>query len=351
VTRYCPVCGLPTDAPFCPEDGVATLERVKAAGSGEVKNGDLVAKYRISGKLGKGGFGAVFSAVHTGTGQSVALKMLLSEDADESEIRRFHREARITAGLQHPNTVRVFDVGQTESGSLYIAMELLQGGSLEEELRQRGAGGILTQTEAIELAIPVLKALSEAHSQSLVHRDLKPGNIMYATIDGERVVKVLDFGIARINDSSLTGTGRSLGTPAYMSPEQVLGGNLDGRSDLYALGVILYRCVAGKLPFSDPNPLSVLYSHMHVPAPDLAATARTPVSVAFVDLVMRALAKEPDRRFANAREMRIALEAIRGLPEAELSDGVAASAAAETRPGEQAWRAEDAWPATDAAAG
>ncbi len=315
--RFCPVCGASTDGAFCPTDAVATF-RLGALGADAARFaiGDVIAgKYRVTRKLGQGGFGAVYEADHTGGLGKVALKMLALADQSPDDVRRFYREAQVTAQLRHANTVRVFDVGQAESGALFIAMELLQGYSLEDVLKDAAAKGqVLGQNDAVGIACDVLKSLSEAHGKGLVHRDLKPANLMVTEVDGDRVVKVLDFGIAHVQDSSLTGTGRALGTPAYMSPEQCSGQALDARSDLYALGVILYRCVVGKPPFSDPNPLTVMFAHAAQQPPDLFANARTQVSEPFVAAVMRSLAKEPAARFTNARDMRVALEEAARAP-------------------------------------
>ena len=314
--RYCPSCGLKTEAEFCPVDNVATLVRKELkAEANVVREGDVVAgRYRITGILGRGGFGAVYSAEHTGTQQHLALKMMLSsaDGADENEVRRFYREAQVTASLKHPNTVRVFDVGQTDDGALYIAMELLKGPTLEQTLRDCARDAkVMTEQETLNMAIPCLKSLHEAHGKKLVHRDLKPANIMLTeSSDDEPIVKVLDFGIARAQDSSLTGAGTALGTPAYMSPEQCQGSELDSRSDLYSLAVIMYRCVTGQPPFNDRNPLTVMFHHAASPVPDLGETALTPLTPGFVQCINKALAKKREERFESAKEMRTALEAV-----------------------------------------
>ena len=201
--RFCPVCGLSTEAPFCPTDHIATFT-LQSAGSEAARFavGDVVAgKYRVTRKLGQGGFGAVYEADHTGGLGKVALKMLALADQTIDDVRRFYREAQVTAQLRHANTVRVFDVGQAEGGALYIAMELLGGRSLEEALRDANAKGhVMSQGDAIGMAADVLKSLSEAHGNGLVHRDLKPANLMVTEVDGDRVVKVLDFGIAHVHE-------------------------------------------------------------------------------------------------------------------------------------------------------
>lgn len=285
-------------------------KRLRADPTVLVEGDILDGRYRVEGVLGRGGFGAVYAATHLGTEQKVALKMLLGSGDDEDEVRRFVREARITAKLRHPNTVRVFDVGETESGALYIAMERLHGPTLEERLKDlHRAGEAMEEPEACEIGISVLKSLGEAHRQGVVHRDLKPANVMLTEVEDERLVKVLDFGIARPQDSSLTGAGTSLGTPAYMSPEQCRGQELDGRSDLYSLGIILFRCVTGQVPFHDRNPLTVMFKHASEPLPDLRARARVPLSDGFATAIVRALSKSPQERYADAKDMRDALMA------------------------------------------
>lgn len=323
VPRFCPNCGAHTAEDYCAADGVATFElKTGDPEAAKLDPGALVAgKYRILRQLGRGGFGAVYEVEHTGGLGRMALKLLSLEQQDEDDIRRFYREAQVTAQLRHANTVRVFDVGQVHGGALFLAMELLRGKSLEEELKERGkVDRVMGQTEAIDMACDVLRSLSEAHSSGLVHRDLKPANLMRTEVDGELMTKVLDFGIAHVQDSSLTGTGRALGTPMYMSPEQCTGGPIDARSDLYSLGVILYRCVTGKVPFGDPNPLTIMFAHISQPPPDLYASARTPVNDAFAVALNRALAKAPDERFATAREMRAALETAKSAPLIDLPD-------------------------------
>ena len=317
-SRLCPVCGTLTDAARCPHDGTATI----SAGSFSrdalsYQTGDVVAgRYEIRAPLGRGGFGAVYAAEHLGTGQQVAIKML-SVDPDASSddvVRRFHREARVTARLTAQHTVRVFDVGRADDGPLFLVMELLRGVSLERVLREvESKGGLMSEAQALDVAIPTLKSLAEAHKAGLVHRDLKPANIMLARVgDDETVVKVLDFGIAHVADSTkLTAQGKALGTPAYMSPEQVRGKTVDGRADLYSLGILLFRCVTGRLPFDNSDPFALAFMHINEPVPDPRASAPE-LSEGFVDSLRRALAKNPAARFADARAMRHALESVRG---------------------------------------
>lgn len=316
VLRLCPDCGRRTPELLCPLDACATVIVRQYDPNAAVQEGTVIAgRYRVQDVLGRGGYGSVFAAVQVTTGQDVALKVLKPDfgGPDDATVRRFFREARVTAALSHPNTVRVFDVGQTEAGAFYIAMERLKGPSLEEVLQQRfSAGKVLTETEAIDLAVPVLRSLQEAHGRKLVHRDMKPANIVLADYGaGETVVKLVDFGIALTHGSSLTTSGMALGTPAYMSPEQCEAIDLDGRSDLYSLGIILYRCVTGDVPFSDRNPVAIMQSHLMSPLPDVRTRSPLPLSAGFLHVLETALEKEPSARFAHAAEMRQALEAAR----------------------------------------
>ncbi len=316
----------------CPEHGVETVALSEFARDAlSYTPGDTISgRYRITGTLGKGGFGAVYAAEHVSTLQEIAVKILSLDptSSDDDVVKRFFKEAQITARLSHPNTVRVFDVGQAEDGPLFLAMEMLRGPTLEQVLKHLSKNGRpMSDKQALDVAIPVLKSMTEAHKAGLVHRDLKPANIMMAQMGGdEPVVKVLDFGCARTQDSSLTAAGTALGTPQYMSPEQCMGEQLDGRSDLYSLGVIMYRCVVGKLPFTDKNPLSLMYMHTHLEPPDPATAGIRRVHPGLAEAIRKTLSKSRDDRYADAKAMRTALEEIRkevvNTPAAELSIAV-----------------------------
>ena len=279
--------------------------------------GDVVAgRFRITGVVGKGAMGAVHAAEHVATGQRVALKFMIVGDEEGVEfVSRFEQEARVMAGLRHPNTIRIYDFGRTDDGSMFMAMELLVGQPLDKVIRDATRRGeTMAETDAVNYGVQCLKSLGEAHGHGLVHRDLKPGNV-FLTDDGggETLVKVLDFGIARVQGSSLTNAGRILGTPSYMSPEQWQGGKVDARADLYAMGCLLYCCVTGQPPFAaGDNMLSLLSKHCYDPVPDPRPLARGPLSDAFVQVMLTALAKEASDRFADARAMRTALEAVAG---------------------------------------
>lgn len=315
--RMCPNCGTLGEESFCSKDGTPTIRISplrKHPRSYEV--GDVIGgRYRVTGALGAGGFAAVFAAQHTLTEQPVAVKLLAMDPGDASArvtVRRFFREAQVTAALTSPNTVRVFDVGQDEGGALYIAMELMRGESLEGLLKRRiKAENPLTEAEAIDLALPLLASLAEAHGKGLVHRDLKPANIFLAeTTDGERTVKVLDFGIARTSDSSLTLGGSIPGTPPFMSPEQCRGEEIDGRSDLYAIAVILYLSATANLPFYNTNVLKLMRMHAFDPAPDPRSKTSRPLGEGFARVLLRCLAKHPAERPRSAEALHDELVAV-----------------------------------------
>jgi serine/threonine-protein kinase len=279
------------------------------------KPGQVVAgHYEIRHLIGRGGYGAVFAATQRVSGQAVALKML-HRSHDPKGARRFEREAQVLARLQHINTVRVLDAGHDADGGMYLAMELLAGETLETLLRPQGGGRVdrvMTQADALDIAVQVLDSLTEAHAHGVVHRDIKPSNIMLVNHHGRRTVKLLDFGVATVTRAETLGaqamtTDHVVGTPTYMSPEQCLGQPADARSDLYSLAVVLYRCLCGRLPFDEQAAVNTMYAHVHMPARDLASAAPTPLSPGFATAVMKALAKEPHQRFANAGEMRTAL--------------------------------------------
>jgi serine/threonine protein kinase len=270
-------------------------------------------RYVVQREIGRGGFGCVFAARHTGTGQEMALKVISHVDSIEDMIiKRFFQEARVTSGLKHPNTIRVFDFGQDDSGLIYLAMELLNGCTLKQEFKKRlSEGRTFTEREAIRIGVGVARSLAEAHAAGLVHRDLKPDNIFLQEVaDEEPTIKVLDFGIVKLANSNLTlGSDSGVpGTPAYMSPEQVNKEELDGRADLYSLGIILYQMIALRVPFPGSNVVQILYNHVHEQPKDLRTMAKSPISDRFADIVHSLLSKDPNGRPKDARSLRRTLE-------------------------------------------
>lgn len=269
----------------------------------------LGGRYRVEGELGRGGMAKVFRGTDTVLGRPVAIKVLAPRFSDDASfVQRFRREAQAAARLSNPNVVGVFDTG-ADDGVHYIVMEYVEGRTLAEEL----AGGRILPERAIEIAQAVCDALAAAHAQGVIHRDIKPGNIML-TPSGQ--VKVADFGIARLTTSAETieQTAAVLGTAAYLSPEQAQGRPVDARSDLYSLGCVLYEMVTGRPPFVGDSPVAVASKQVLEP-PTPPSKLNPDVSPELEAVILRALAKNPDNRYASATEMREDLErARRGLP-------------------------------------
>lgn len=333
--RLCPQCGMETAALVCPQHHCPTVTRGSGSLS-QLQSGTVIdQRYRIEGQLGKGGFGAVFLASHVATKQQVVLKVLKPDlTEDPTQVQRFYNEARASSLLSHPHTVRVHDFGQTDGGLLYIAMERLHGKELAQALKE-SPGGRLSAARLLRIASAVCKSLSEAHHAGLVHRDLKPDNIFLCNVHGEdEFVKVIDFGIAKPVDApvdgGLTRTGFTVGTPKYMSPEQVMQRQLDGRSDLYSLGIVMYQSLCGEVPFAGTTPMETLMAHLQDRAKPLAE--RVPdLHPAVIGVVEKAMAKKPEERWADADQLRHALAAA--LADVEGSPGARGTAGQGPSPG------------------
>src|SRR5579885_1907194 len=253
-------------------------------------------RYVIKRKLGSGGMADVYLAEDQELGRRVALKLLNERHAaDEQFVERFRREAQSAAGLNHPNIVSIFDRGLAE-GTYYIAMEYLDGRTLKELLVRNGPTPIPI---AVDYARQILGALAFAHRNGIVHRDIKPHNIVVGP-DGR--LKVTDFGIARSGASQMTEAGSIVGTAQYLSPEQARGAPVDPRSDLYSLGIVLYEMLTGKVPFTGDTPVEIAMKHLsQIPEPPSKLRPQVPHDLDAV--VMRAIAKDPDQRYASAEEM------------------------------------------------
>ena len=228
----------------------------------------------------------------------------------DGDVRRFRNEATILERLRHPNTIRVFDSGETPGGLLYIVTELLEGGTLADEIAAHGALG---ERGTLPIALQVCRSLREVHSRDIVHRDLKPGNIYLAGEGAQRVVKVLDFGIARMGRGfTIAAPGQLLATLPYMSPEQAAEELVSYKSDLYALGVVMYECLTGVLPFPGPTPLDFVRQHTLAQPPTLRDVAPASIDPDTEALVMSLLQKDPARRPATAIVLSHQLESLFG---------------------------------------
>lgn len=288
--------------------------------SGRLLNG----RYRLDSLIGRGGMAEVWRGEDQRLGRRVAVKLLDHAGTVDSVVfARFTREARTVARLSHPNIVAAHDFG-FDGDTSYLVMELIEGDSLATRL----AAGPLTVGDAVAIAGQICDALAAAHAAGIVHRDIKPANVLLTPAG---TVKVCDFGIARLQHgghAGLTATNTVIGTSDYMAPEQASGGPVDARTDLYALGCVLYAMLTGTPPFTGDNPLSVLSQHLHrTPAP--VATQRPGVPAALAALVDSLLAKRPEDRPASAAEVRSRLAAMTALPSTDEATGAADTGGAE----------------------
>ncbi len=275
--------------------------------SGVVTIGSLLdGRYRVDAVLGVGGMGRVYKAEHTGIGRAVAIKVLHTRLGGSKEAaQRFQREALASGRLDHPNIVGVSDFGVLEDGSLYLVMEALEGEALGKRLEREKR---IPWPEALAIIRGVLAGLHHAHDKGVVHRDIKPDNIFLARKDGEQVIKILDFGIAKLyagnaDDPATTRAGLTVGTPAYLSPEQAVGGAITPASDLYSTSVVLYEMLTGRAPFTDEDPLAMLTAHVSKDPPpftEVAPDLELPPGIEPV--IQHGLAKVSVERISSAVE-------------------------------------------------
>jgi serine/threonine-protein kinase len=279
----------------------------------DVNVGEILAgKYRVERVIGRGAMGVVVAATHLQLGQQVALKFLTAEALQHPEaLTRFGREARAAAAIRSEHVARVLDVGALESGQPYMVMEYLEGCDLATYKLERGP---LSIVEAADLTLQACEALAEAHSLGIIHRDLKPANLFLARYADRTSLKILDFGISKIvvpvgpeNDFDMTRMGAIMGSPSYMSPEQMRSTrNVDTRTDIWAIGVVLYELVTGHLPFQAPSMPQLCGMILSDPAPPVRQW-RPDVPPRFEALIMRCLAKDPRQRFSSVAELAVAL--------------------------------------------
>ncbi|MBI2389956.1 MAG: serine/threonine protein kinase [Deltaproteobacteria bacterium] len=320
--RTCTTCGqrFSGDAAFCPFDGtklggpadtmVDVAPRVSTRADEIVVGSVIDGHYRVDRILGEGGMGVVFAVTHTRLNKRFALKLLKKDLARDPDTRaRFLLEAQAAGQIHHPNVVEITDYSSLPDGSAYLVMEFLDGQPLSKTVK---LGGALPALRAVAIVRDVANALQAAHDHGIVHRDLKPDNVFLVQVQGREIAKILDFGVAKVAGSAkLTRTGMVFGTPHYMSPEQASGGAIDGRTDVYALGVIMYEMFTGRVPFEADTYMGVLTKHMFeapVPPSQLAGPARE--LGALEDVTLKALAKRPEDRYASMRELVADLDRI-----------------------------------------
>ncbi|HWP44335.1 MAG TPA: serine/threonine-protein kinase, partial [Blastocatellia bacterium] len=309
--KQCPSCNklLKDSLLFCPYDGgllVNKQEEDKLIGT------VLDDKYRLEEKIGAGGMGKVYRATHIQMDHTVAIKILDPRlSSDHRALERFRQEAHAAAFIKHPNVVGVTDFGVTKAtGIAYLVMEFLEGVELREKIHHEKQ---LDFEESFIIVHQVCLALNAAHTKGIIHRDLKPDNIwLIKSEDGIERVKVLDFGIAKLKtpdvSTRLTQQGMVIGTPQYMSPEQCRGEELDARSDIYSLGVIIYEMISGQVPFDASSPMAIVLKHTSDAPPPLSEF-RPDVPAPIEKMVMRALSKDPKDRQQSAAEIAQQFEA------------------------------------------
>ena len=270
--------------------------------------GKVIAGYRIEERVGRGGMGVVYRAEHLNLRRRAAIKIIAPDLAESEGFReRFTREARIAAALQHPNIVTVYDAGEVE-GILYLAMQYIEGNDLSAVLRKDGR---LRPYRAIDVCRQVASALDAAHAMGLIHRDVKPANVL---IEG-RTAFLTDFGLTKRMDGThteLTRAGDVVGTIHYVAPEQIEGNQVSARSDVYSLGCLLYHCLTGQVPFSRDTDVAVIYAHLSEPPPKLTAL-RPELATGLDGVIAKALDKSPDRRFPTCTDL---INAARGVIDA-----------------------------------
>jgi len=336
----CPKCGTAYagDAKFCPKDGsplvAAPVAATPAAGSTQIRaaikpppsgmdpaktlrNQVLDQRYQVERKLGEGGMSFVYAAKDISTGESVAIKIMTPKLAqDRTAVERLRREAGLAMRLDHPNICRILRFGETADGLIYLVMPLLKGELLSDiEVRD----GPIAIPLGIRLMVQICDALAFAHEQGIVHRDLKPENIFVVPgADGKPQAVVTDFGLAKEKKAEpgmakLTATGIILGTPEFMSPEQIRGKPLDGRSDIYALGLVAYEMFCGRLPFEGRSAQDLMIARLRgTPLPLRKARPDLNFSPDLEKALMKAIEVEPSSRYQNARELGLALEKAAG---------------------------------------
>ncbi|MFC1808984.1 protein kinase [Candidatus Omnitrophota bacterium] len=266
-----------------------------------------IGKYKIQREIGKGGMAVVYKAIESGTQKVVALKVLLPTMVDPAMVGRFNREGAAIARLKHSNITQVYDVGMT-GGSHYIAMEYVEGDNLKTLIKNKGRFSV---EETLKIIAQVADVLAYAHKELMYHRDIKPGNIM---ITNDGVVKVMDFGLVKMPGvTRITNTGSSMGTPEYMSPEQIDGDEVDSRADIYSLGVTMYEMLTGKTPFQGETFQAIFMKHKQE-APPAMNTICSGIPIEVEKIALKAMAKNMGERYQRAEELRDAINSVCKIP-------------------------------------
>lgn len=299
----------PVAATYLLDTKALSAVKVRSADEDPFVGREVIGQYRIEKKIGEGGMSTVYRAEQT-TVQRPAVIKVLKTQVDDKSAARFAIEARAASNLNHPNIVTIYNYGQMDDGTLFLAMEYIDGETLESRIARCGP---LPVDRAVHVASQIASALGEAHASGVIHRDLKPANVMIVDRAGEPTfVKVLDFGIAKLDGEGVTSAGYVIGTPRYMSPEQLLGQPLDRRSDIYSAGIVLYEMLAGVTPFSAETPIGWVRQHVDVvPKPPSTMGKGRKISAPIERVVLRAIAKKPDDR-PSSMEM-LALELVAAL--------------------------------------
>ncbi len=311
--RNCPRCGkvFTGTLEFCPEDGSRLVDytiRSKPKDD-EMVGRVLDGKYRIESVLGRGGMGVVYAGLHTILGKRVAIKILRVQFEDDADIlSRFTQEARAASAIGSAHIIDITDFGEVEGGAAYFVMEYLDGEPLSAFMKRTGP---VAPDRAVSIVEQICRGLQSAHKHGIVHRDLKPDNVFLLRRDDRSdFVKILDFGIAKVAGAAgpRTRSGMVFGTPHYMAPEQAAGDPVDGRTDVYALGVILFELLVGKVPFDADSFMAILTKHMYSPTPSLSSIRADPDRSPNLDeIVMKAMNKRPEERWQSMDELRTAL--------------------------------------------
>ncbi len=316
--RSCATCGqsFSGEVVFCPFDGTklegvaGTMMAITRPNDEFVVGATIAGTYRVDKVLGEGGMGIVFEVTHLKLNKRFALKLLKRELARDPETRsRFLIEAQAAGQIHHPNVVEITDFTSLPDGGAYMVMDLLEGQALARMIK---LGGAIPALRAVAILRDVAGALQAAHDAGIVHRDLKPDNVFIVQSSGRELAKILDFGVAKVAGSAkLTRTGMVFGTPHYMSPEQASGGVIDARTDIYALGVIMYEMFTGRVPFEADTYMGVLTKHMfEAPIPPSQVPGPARELGALEDVTLKALAKRPEDRYQSMTELVADLDRI-----------------------------------------